>query len=128
METSFISGIIIALALIVISIAVSRRNKHKAVDSSALDTLSQSRLSFLTIEVDISWLSVTATISKEKAQGLTIGDIIKLCDLIESDNNLTIISNKKLYDLTAKKGAGALIKITGKEQLEDIWMLNGILI
>lgn len=128
METSFISGIIIALALIVISITVSRRNKHKAVDSSALDTLSQSRLSFLTIEVDISWLSVTATISKDKATGLTVGDIIQLCDLIESDNNLTIISNKKLYDLTAKKGAGALIKITGKEQLEDIWMLNGILI
>lgn len=128
METSFILGIIIALALIVISIAVSRRNKYKAVDSSALDTLSQSRLSFLTIEVNISWLTVTATISKEKAQGLTIGDIIKLCDLIESDNNLTIISDKKLYDLTAKTGKGTLIKITDKEELEDIWMLNGILI
>lgn len=128
METSFILVIVITLVLIITLIITFRRNKHKAGGGNALDILSQSRLSFLTIEVDVSWLSVTATISKDKAEGLTVGDIIQLCDLIESDSNLTIISGKKLYNLSAKKGEGALIKITGKEELEDIWMLNGILI
>lgn len=128
METSFILVIVIALALIVMIIATARRNKRKSGDSNALDILSQSRLSFLTIEVDISWLSVTATISKDKAARLSIGDIIQLCDLIESHDSLAIISGRRLYTLSSKKGEGTLIKITDKEELDNIVMLNGVLI
>lgn len=85
-------------------------------DTKALDELSESLKAYVSLELDMPWLSVTLVVCKEKARRLSIGDKVEL-SMLSDVNDSALLIHGNTYNLSTRAEDCVRIEILAIEEL-----------
>lgn len=85
-------------------------------DIKALQQLNDSNKAYISLELGVSWLSVTLIVLKERVEGISVGDKVELSMLSDVKDSAMLIHGNA-YNLSMKAEDCARIEVLAIEEL-----------
>lgn len=92
-------------------------------DTKALDKLSNSLKAYISLELDMPWLSVTLVVCKEKVRRLSVGDKVEL-SMLSDVNDSVLLIHGNTYNLSTRAEDCVRIEILASEELSGALCLT----